>query len=101
MTLSPAELEAFVDAIATRVAQKLSNRPLLVDRYSLAEIVGVSVPTVERLQRNGIIPVIRVGRRTLYDPQEVITALSARTRSADGTGDAGVEHRVKKAAGQP
>jgi ABC-type sugar transport system substrate-binding protein len=76
MNISPADLESITAAIAEAVAARLANMPRLVDRYALARVIGVSVPTIERLQADGKIPVVRVNRRVLYDPEAVIAALS-------------------------
>lgn len=74
MNLSPAELASFIDEIADAVAARMANMPRLVDRYALATIVGCSVATLERLQRDGVIVPIRIGRRCVYDPIAVIDA---------------------------
>jgi hypothetical protein len=76
--MSPAEREEFIDQIAAAVANRLAARPRLLDRYALAEVLGVSVPSIERLQAAGQIPVVRIGRRCLYDPDNVVHALTAR-----------------------
>lgn len=75
-SLSPADLDRLADAVAARVADRLSGRPRLVDRVDLAYVLGVSVPTVERHVRNGAIPCVRLGRRVLFDPGAVVVALS-------------------------
>jgi excisionase family DNA binding protein len=74
--LSPAELKCFIEEVASRLAARLTNRPKLVGRHDLAEILGVSVPTIERLQRDKRIPLVRIGRRVLYSPDAVIGALN-------------------------
>lgn len=74
--LTPAVLEDLSEEIADRVFKRLAKQPALVDRYGLSDLISVSVPTIERLQRDGRIPVIRIGRRVLYDVNAVLAALS-------------------------
>lgn len=76
MSLTPQELERLADAVAERLAAKLLDQPKLVDRVELARVLGVSVPTIERLSATGAIPVVRMGRRVLFDPAAVIAARS-------------------------
>ena len=83
MSLSPAELASLTDAIATAVAAKLAARPRLVDRYDLATAIGISVPSIERLQRDSVIVPIRAGRRCLYDIDVTIAALTKRETAAE------------------
>jgi len=72
-----AELAAFlVPRLADEVAEKLSKQPRLVDRHKLADLIGLSVPTIDRRVRDGSIPVIRSGKRVLFDPTAVVAALS-------------------------
>ena len=75
MITTPAELEQLAKQIADRVTAQLSRRRL-VDRVELAELLGISVPTVDRQVRCGKIPVVRIGRRILFDPTKVIEAFS-------------------------
>lgn len=82
VTLSPAEL----DRLAESIADRLANRPRLVDRVELARTLGLSVPTIERYTRSGKIACVRIGRRVLYAPDAVIESLSV-AAVADG-GDA-------------
>lgn len=75
--MTPADLEQFAVTVADRVADRLAAQPRTVDRHGLAEILGVSVPTIERLQRAGAIPVLRMGRSVRYVPDSVIDALAS------------------------
>lgn len=77
LNLTPADFDNVIDRIAHRVAAVIAQQPRLVDRNDLAKMLNVSVPTIERLQRDGGIPVVRIGRRVLYSPDAVIAALSA------------------------
>lgn len=83
MSISPADLETLTSAIADAVAVRLASTPRLVDRNALARLIGVSVPTIERLQRERKIPIVRAGARVLYDPVAVITALSKNGNGGD------------------
>jgi hypothetical protein len=76
MSITPADLASITDAIIETVAARLAESPRLVDRNALARVLGVSVPTIERLQREGRIPVVRIGRRCVYAVDAVIAALS-------------------------
>lgn len=76
ISLTPAVLEDLSEEIADRVFKRMSKQPALVDRYGLSDVIPISVPTIERLQRDGRIPVVRIGRRVLYDVQAVLAALS-------------------------
>ena len=75
--MTPAELELFADRLANAVADRLANRPRLVDRVTLSEITTLSVPTIDRRRRDGSIPSITCGSRVLFDLAAVIRALTA------------------------
>lgn len=50
--------------------------PSLVSRKHLARrILGVSERTVDNHVASGLIPAIKLGSRTLFDPNEVVAAL--------------------------
>jgi len=74
--LTPAVLEDLSEEIADRVVTRLSKQPLLVNRHGLSDRILISVATIERLQRDGRIPVVRIGRRVLYCVNSVIAALA-------------------------
>lgn len=73
--LTPRELEQLANVVAEKVAERLAGQPQLVDRYAISKTLGLSVPTIDRRVRSGRIPVIRDGRRVLFNPQSVIAAL--------------------------
>jgi excisionase family DNA binding protein len=83
MSFTPHELDRLADAVADRLAAKLLDQPKLVDRVELARVLGVSVPTIERLSAAGSIPVVRMGRRVLFDPAAVIAARSEQKGGGD------------------
>jgi excisionase family DNA binding protein len=53
---------------------------LLVNADDLAKLISISRPTVERLVRANRIPSIRIGRRRLFDPNDVVKALKSEER---------------------
>ena len=73
---SPVELEELAEIVALKVSERLANRSRLLSREEIAEVIGVSVTTVDRLKRDGEIPAMKIAKRTLYDPKAVIEALS-------------------------
>jgi hypothetical protein len=101
MTWSPAERQEFIDAIAEAVATKLASQPRLVDRVELSRVLGVSVPSLERLQASGQLPVVRIGRRCLYDPSACIAALATPATAPGATSDTRSQYRVLNSSGQP
>lgn len=65
MSLTPQEIERLADALADRIAARLGDRPAadeLLDVHGAAEVLGCSVPTIERAVRRGELPSLRVGR---------------------------------------
>ena len=79
-SLSPMELEALANAVAERVADHLANRRRLLTRHELAEVINVSVPKLDTMLRDNELPVIRVGRKVLFDPHAVIQHLANNSR---------------------
>lgn len=73
--MTPFEIERLAELLAEKLATRLAHQPKLVDRYRIAELLGLSVPTIDRRVRSGRIPVIRDGRRVLFNPETVIRAL--------------------------
>ena len=74
--LTPRELDELADAISERVVVRLSSRPAdgLIGKQEAAELLGCSVPTVERLTRSGAIPSHKVGKLRRYRASEILTA---------------------------
>jgi excisionase family DNA binding protein len=76
--MSPNEIEQIAEAIADRVADRLASRPAgegLLDVHQVAELLGCSVPTVERLTSRGNIPSLLVGRLRRYRLDDVMSQL--------------------------
>ncbi|MCC9600382.1 helix-turn-helix domain-containing protein [Stieleria sp. JC731] len=78
--MTPVELESFADAVADRVADRLANRRRLLTRHELAQVINVSVPKLDTMLRDGELPVIRVGRKVLFDPHQVIRNLAEQSQ---------------------
>jgi excisionase family DNA binding protein len=72
--MTPSELERLADAVAERVAARLAtvDTDALVDVHRAAELVGCSVPTIERLTRSGVIPSMKIGRLRRYRPSDLL-----------------------------
>ena len=83
--MTPDELESFADLLAENVADRLACRPRLVDRHGLAEQLGVSVPSIDRLRKAGRIQSINVGNRPMFDTAATIADL--REAKQGGIGD--------------
>ena len=81
--LSPSQLTELADALASRLAECMSAQSALVDYHGLADWLGVSVPHVERLKREGAIPYVSAGRRVLFDRAAVANALTKKARATD------------------
>lgn len=73
--MSPHEIDALADAIAERLSSRLSSKvdtDGMIDCHAVAELLGCSVPTVERLTKSGAIPSYKVGRLRRYRKSEVL-----------------------------
>lgn len=68
MSLTPREIEALADAISERLAVRLGSEPAeqIGDVHDAAQWLGLSVPTVERQTRAGVIPSFKIGRSRRY-----------------------------------
>lgn len=62
-----------VEALGPVLAR--TNEPRLVNRERMAELAGISVPTLDRLVSEGSVPSKRIGNRRLFQPAKVIDAL--------------------------
>jgi excisionase family DNA binding protein len=74
--------DELIESITDRVIEQLrplfeaKAGPMLVDRQAMADRLGVSLQTVNRLTASGEIPSVLVGTRRLYVPDRVIEALA-------------------------
>jgi 2,4-dienoyl-CoA reductase-like NADH-dependent reductase (Old Yellow Enzyme family) len=76
-------VDGLVERVADRVVERLAQQKQqseradgLLDEPSMAEHLGVSPQSLERMRKAGTVPCIRVGRRVLYQPAAVLDALS-------------------------
>lgn len=82
--MSPHEIDYLVEAIAQRVIDRLvdslptKHSDIYLDSHQAAELLGCSVPTVERLTRAGSLPSVKFGRLRRYRRSEVLAATSAK-----------------------
>lgn len=83
---TPLELETLAEQIAVRVADRLVNRRRLLTRHELSGVIGVSVPKLDRMLKNDELPIIRAGRKVLFDPDEVISHLARKSRAIGPAG---------------
>lgn len=70
-----AEVTADVVKAITSLVHAASQQPSLVDRHRQAELLGISVPKLDTLVRDGVIPSKLIGKRRLFDPTAVIAAI--------------------------
>ncbi len=66
-----------LELLADMVAERLARQPRCVDKHELAQKLGVSTSTVERLMAEKKVPVLRLKRRVLFDIEAVLAALAA------------------------
>lgn len=52
-----------------------ASEPRLVNREHMAELAGISVPTLDRLVSEQAVPSKLVGSRRLFEPDKVIDAI--------------------------
>jgi len=64
-------------AINERLAKEGAPKQYL-SKKEVAERLGISFPTINRLERSGRLVGYRIGRRVLFKPEEVDSALNQR-----------------------
>ena len=77
--IDPDELKASITAEIIEALKPLladSNEPRLVDGGRMAELAGVSRPTIDRAVRDDTIPSVLIGRCRRFEPRKVIDALA-------------------------
>ena len=82
LMLKAADVDALADMLATMVVKRLepllsSRQQRLVDRPTMATMLGVSVPMLDRLVASRQVPSVLVGVRRLFDPDRVVEALAS------------------------
>ena len=86
--MDPDQLRADITAEIVAALKPLladSQEPRLVDGDRMAELAGVSRPTIDRAVRDDIIPSVMIGRCRRYEPRAVIDALANGNKKATGT----------------
>ena len=84
MSLSLLELEQLAELIADKISERLagqssqSNADTYLDSHGAADLLGCSVPTIERLTKAGKLPSVKLGRLRRYRRSDVL-ALSTGT----------------------
>lgn len=76
------ELPALAELIAAEVEKRMGVRSAssvagLVDRVKLAELLGVSVPTIDRMVKSESIPSTTIRSRRVFDVESVRKAITA------------------------
>ncbi|MBA99632.1 MAG: DNA-binding protein [Saprospirales bacterium] len=81
---TPKEIENIIEDIILR--HKVEEKPItpsqddvvLMSRKETAEMLGISLPTLSKHTKEGLIPSHRMGNRILYKRSEVIEAIQQR-----------------------
>lgn len=73
-------LTPFVDIIAEKVSERLlsaveKKEPKFYSRKETAQLLHVTLPTLARLTKDGLITAKRVGSRILYDAEAIDAAV--------------------------
>ena len=55
----------------TRESSSPNGRPALITAAELSRLLGIRLPQVYRLARDGILPSVRLGRLRLFDPAAI------------------------------
>lgn len=64
--LSDQDIDRIADRIIEALGGRLSQSVEILDAHGAAELLGCSVPTIERRTRDGSIPSVRIGRLRRY-----------------------------------
>ena len=71
----------FIDAIATKVADRIlaatpaQQEPKFYSRKETAQLLHVTLPTLARLTKDGLITAKKVGSRILYEAEAIDAAV--------------------------
>jgi excisionase family DNA binding protein len=74
--LTPLEIEELAVRIAALVVAGMASRPIedgFIDKHRAAELLGCSVPTLERRTADGSIPSHKIGRLRRYRASELLS----------------------------
>jgi len=81
--------EEFSEFTANRVIEKLKQhlphpeKPKYISRKEAAKQLGISLVTLHKWTRNGILPSHRIASRIMYKPEEVDMAVKKRNIGKD------------------
>lgn len=70
--MTPLEIDALAEALAERLAGRVDRADVWIDVHAAADVLGCSVPTVERLTRSGELPSRKVGRLRRYRRSDLL-----------------------------
>lgn len=84
--LSNTEIESITNRLSEKIANQLSQPPLLLTQKELTNRTTLSRSTIYRYVKKEVIPVVRVGRRLLFEPDAVLKALSMANREMANAG---------------
>jgi len=65
---------------ALNVVEENKEAEVLLSRHEAAELLKVSLVTISKYQKDGIIPYYRFGRRVLFKKKELIESLKGSVR---------------------
>lgn len=73
-------LNPIIDIIVERMSERvrsatMQKEPKFYSRRETAQLLHVTLPTLARLTKEGVIPSINIGRRVLYDAESIDTAV--------------------------
>ena len=81
LILKSADVDALANVLAAMVVKRLEplllsgRQQKLVDRPTMATMLGISVPMLDRLVASKRVPSVLVGVRRLFEPDRVVAAL--------------------------
>lgn len=85
LIIAEADLTVLSELVASAVVTKLQSAAQgtsrrLANRDEMAALLGVSLPTLDRLVARANLPSIQIGTRRLFDVDRVFDSLSSKTR---------------------
>lgn len=70
--MTPAEIDMLVDAIVERLSDRMRGADEIIDARGAAELLGISLATLERRVRAKQIPSFRIGRLRKFKRSELL-----------------------------